>query len=68
VLLDLMHRIDPTSRVFVLEPLRELAPDLVHPRLGETIAALARRVHDASAVRRREKEAVWPSSPSASHP
>ena len=32
------------ERAFVLEPLCELAPELVHPVLGETIATLARRL------------------------
>jgi 2-amino-4-hydroxy-6-hydroxymethyldihydropteridine diphosphokinase len=41
------------ERGFALEPLRDLAPDLVHPVLGETIDRLARRVRDPSAVRRR---------------
>jgi 2-amino-4-hydroxy-6-hydroxymethyldihydropteridine diphosphokinase len=40
------------ERAFVLEPLRDLAPDLVHPVLGETIGELARRVRDPGAVRR----------------
>jgi len=39
------------ERPFVLEPLCDLAPDLVHPLLGETIAELARRVRDPRAVR-----------------
>ena len=39
------------QRAFVLEPLRRLAPDLVHPTCGETIAALARRLRDAGGVR-----------------
>lgn len=42
-----MHR-----RPFVLEPLRDLAPDLVHPVLGETVEKLAERVRDPQAVRR----------------
>jgi 2-amino-4-hydroxy-6-hydroxymethyldihydropteridine diphosphokinase len=41
------------ERPFVLEPLCDLAPDWRHPRLGETIEALARRVRDPAAVRRR---------------
>ena len=41
------------ERAFVLEPLRDLAPDLVHPTLGATIAELARRVRNPAAVRRR---------------
>jgi 7,8-dihydro-6-hydroxymethylpterin-pyrophosphokinase len=39
------------ERGFVLEPLCELAPHRVHPRLGETIAKLAARVRDPLAVR-----------------
>lgn len=39
------------ERGFVLEPLRELAPELVHPVLGMTIDSLAARVRDPSAVR-----------------
>lgn len=38
------------ERAFVLEPLCELAPRLVHPRLGASIAELARRVRDPKAV------------------
>lgn len=38
------------ERAFVLEPLCELAPQLVHPQLGETVEALARKVRDPGAV------------------
>jgi len=38
------------ERGFVLEPLAEVAPQLLHPVLGETIAALAERVRDPDAV------------------
>jgi hypothetical protein len=38
----------------VLEPLCDLAADIVHPRLGETLETLARRVRDPEAVR------AWP--------
>jgi 2-amino-4-hydroxy-6-hydroxymethyldihydropteridine diphosphokinase len=41
------------ERPFVLEPLAALAPDLVHPTLGEPIARLAARVRDPAAVRPR---------------
>ena len=48
------------ERAFVLLPLAELAPDLVHPRLGLTIEAMA-RVHLASeAVRPGRRPAGWP--------
>lgn len=42
-----------TERAFVLVPLAEIAPELVDPRSGKTIAELARGV-DASGVSRRE--------------
>jgi len=38
------------ERTFVLAPLCELAPRLVHPRLGVRIDELARRVRDPQAV------------------
>ena len=39
------------ERAFVLEPLCALAPELVHPTLGATLAELAARVRDPAAVR-----------------
>ncbi len=39
------------QRPFVLEPLRDVAPDLVHPVLGETVEVLAARVRDPESVR-----------------
>jgi 2-amino-4-hydroxy-6-hydroxymethyldihydropteridine diphosphokinase len=39
------------ERAFVLEPLCEVAAELVHPTLGETVEDLARRVRDPAAVR-----------------
>jgi 2-amino-4-hydroxy-6-hydroxymethyldihydropteridine diphosphokinase len=41
------------ERPFVLEPLCDLAAEFVHPVLGETIEALAQKVRDPAAVRRR---------------
>ena len=38
------------ERVFVLAPLCDVAPGLVHPRLGKTVEELARSVRDPGAV------------------
>jgi 2-amino-4-hydroxy-6-hydroxymethyldihydropteridine diphosphokinase len=42
------------ERPFVLEPLRDLAPDRVHPTLRRSIDELAAAVRDPAAVRRRD--------------
>jgi len=42
------------QRGFVLEPLRELAPDLIAPGQSENVEILASRVRDPGAVRRFE--------------
>ena len=57
-------------RAFVLEPLAELAPRLVHPVLGESIEVLSARTRDPAAVRRCDpsEEPAWPSPQSASRP
>jgi 2-amino-4-hydroxy-6-hydroxymethyldihydropteridine diphosphokinase len=44
------------ERAFVLEPLRDLAPRLLHPLLGQPIEALAARVRDPAGVRRRDAD------------
>lgn len=48
------------ERAFVLVPLAELAPSLVHPRLGATIEAIARALFDREAVRPLRRPAGWP--------
>jgi 2-amino-4-hydroxy-6-hydroxymethyldihydropteridine diphosphokinase len=40
------------ERAFALVPLADLAPELVHPVLGESVARLAARVRDRAAVRK----------------
>jgi 2-amino-4-hydroxy-6-hydroxymethyldihydropteridine diphosphokinase len=45
-------------RAFVLAPLAELAPEFVHPTLGETIAALLARLPKESGVLKGDR--LWP--------
>lgn len=42
------------QRAFVLEPLRDIAPDWIHPTLHRRVEDLAERVREPTAVRRRE--------------
>ena len=48
------------ERAFALAPLAELAPVLVHPVLGLTVAALLRRVEGREGVRRHTPAGPWP--------
>jgi 2-amino-4-hydroxy-6-hydroxymethyldihydropteridine diphosphokinase len=48
------------ERAFVLMPLAELAPALIHPRLGATIEAIAASIFDSQSVRPRRRPAGWP--------
>jgi 2-amino-4-hydroxy-6-hydroxymethyldihydropteridine diphosphokinase len=48
------------ERSFVLEPLRELVPGLVHPKLGATVTELAERVRPRAAAKICEaEEKAW---------
>lgn len=46
------------QRAFVLAPLAELAPDLVHPALGERIVTLLAQLPEDAGVRKGDR--IWP--------
>jgi 7,8-dihydro-6-hydroxymethylpterin-pyrophosphokinase len=48
------------ERAFVLMPLVELCPTLVHPRLGVTIGAIAASLRDTAGVRPARSPQGWP--------
>ncbi len=48
------------ERAFVLMPLVELCPTLVHPRLGVTIGAIAASLRDTVGVRPARRPQGWP--------
>lgn len=48
------------ERAFVMRPLAELDPDWVHPRIGMTMATLARSRSDLDRVRRWRRPPGWP--------
>ncbi len=50
-------------RRFVLEPLCEIAPGLIHPTLGLTIEDLLAHVDDPAGVTRLPPTAEWPATP-----
>ncbi len=56
------------ERAFVLLPLAELAPSLVHPRMGVTVGELVRVHLDSEAVRPWRRPEGWPGAHSESGP
>jgi len=48
------------ERAFVLVPLAELAPALVHPRLGAPIGSIAEALLEAAGLRPARRPAGWP--------
>ncbi|QPH39423.1 2-amino-4-hydroxy-6-hydroxymethyldihydropteridine diphosphokinase [Pedobacter endophyticus] len=40
------------DRRFVMEPLAEIAPDMMHPRLGKTILEISKKITDNLAVKK----------------
>jgi 2-amino-4-hydroxy-6-hydroxymethyldihydropteridine diphosphokinase len=48
------------ERAFVMRPMAELDPHLIHPRLGVTIAEIARTRPDAESVRSWPRPLGWP--------
>ena len=53
------------ERAFVLEPLCEVGPDLIHPRLGEALEIFRARLHDPEAALRQPDSGGWSSQLSA---
>lgn len=47
------------SRVFVLQPLAEIAPELIHPVLGQSIADMLASFEDVVGVRRIDRPDWW---------